>query len=343
MAGSTISVNITGDATGFTKATNVVTNDMTNVTKSSAKQSADLQGNLKEAGKSFRGVGELAKGLGDAFGFPLGGIVDLSNTMKDLSKGAAETIAPAIEKLQAKFGGLAAGEQEATAATEEATTAQEGLNVAEDANPLGAIIEAITLVALGFTVLWQNCGTFRDIVKAVFAEVQQIIGDAVSFISDHWKLLADIFLGPIGLLITNFGLVKSAVSDVADAVSSAFKAAFNFVADAWNATVGQLHFSIPGWVPGIGGDSFGVPQMPHFAAGGVMAMSGQALVGEHGPEVVSLPAGAQVHPHGSSMGGMTVQINATGPTLQDIVSVAISQNARKTKTAVTSGASRAFA
>jgi hypothetical protein len=42
-----------------------------------------------------------------------------------------------------------------------------------------------------------------------------------------------------------------------------------------------------------------------FASGGRMGASGLALVGERGPELVSLPGGAFVHPSGSGPGGQT--------------------------------------
>ena len=52
---------------------------------------------------------------------------------------------------------------------------------------------------------------------------------------------------------------------------------------------------IPG-VGKIGGSSFGVPQIPYLARGGLITRGGFAIVGDAGPEMVSLPAGAGVHP-----------------------------------------------
>lgn len=67
--------------------------------------------------------------------------------------------------------------------------------------------------------------------------------------------------------------------------------------------------------------------LPHFAAGGTMAETGLAVVGEHGPELVQLPAGARVYPNGSTPplagAGLTPLGNGsgggTGPTQQTIV------------------------
>ena len=51
-----------------------------------------------------------------------------------------------------------------------------------------------------------------------------------------------------------------------------------------------------------------------FASGGVMANSGMAIVGEGGPELVSLPRGARVHSNFASrgMGGTVINVNVTG-------------------------------
>ena len=54
--------------------------------------------------------------------------------------------------------------------------------------------------------------------------------------------------------------------------------------------------------------------MNTFASGGVMANSGMAIVGEGGPELVSLPRGARVHSNFASrgMGGTVINVNVTG-------------------------------
>ena len=52
-----------------------------------------------------------------------------------------------------------------------------------------------------------------------------------------------------------------------------------------------------------------------YATGGVTPRSGVALVGERGPELVSLPAGARVHNNTESkrmMGGHTINVHVNG-------------------------------
>lgn len=58
----------------------------------------------------------------------------------------------------------------------------------------------------------------------------------------------------------------------------------------------------------------GMGSFQTFASGGTMVNSGMALVGEGGPELVSLPQGARVHSNFASrgMGGSVVNVNVTG-------------------------------
>jgi len=130
------------------------------------------------------------------------------------------------------------------------------------ANPW--ILAALAIVAAG-VLIYQNW----DTVKAKGAQ------------------LVDWFVGAAGS-------VKKAFSGVADAISGPFRAAFNAIAKAWNATVGKLAFSVPSWVPGFlgGGKSFAAPKIPELAGGAVVSSPTLAMVGEYpgaqrNPEIVS--------------------------------------------------------
>lgn len=49
-----------------------------------------------------------------------------------------------------------------------------------------------------------------------------------------------------------------------------FRTAFNYISDAWNSTIGSLSWTVPGWVPFIGGNSISVPHIPRFHGGGTV-------------------------------------------------------------------------
>ena len=61
-------------------------------------------------------------------------------------------------------------------------------------------------------------------------------------------------------------------------------------ADLAGTPIGQVMMGIPGTDTGL-------------ARGGMIRRGGMALVGEQGPELVSLPGGSMVHPSGTGPGG----------------------------------------
>lgn len=108
------------------------------------------------------------------------------------------------------------------------------------------------------------------------------------------------------------GWLGSAFSKVGHAITSPFKSAFSTVADLWNNTVGRLHFSIPGWVPGLGGHGWGMPQIPHFHEGG-------QIPGIPGSSVLVLAqAGETIEPVSGGSGTM-IEIRSGGTQLDDLL------------------------
>jgi ABC-type multidrug transport system fused ATPase/permease subunit len=66
------------------------------------------------------------------------------------------------------------------------------------------------------------------------------------------------------------GWIGTAFSKVANFITAPYKAAFNAIARLWNSTIGQLSWTVPNWIPFIGGKSISVPQLPTFHAGGIV-------------------------------------------------------------------------
>jgi phage-related protein len=209
-------------------------------------------------------------------------------------------------------------------------TVQIALNIAMMANPVGLLVVAIAALVVGVIYAYRRFEGFRNAVNGAWGVLKSVFG----WIGRNWKLLVSIIGGPLAavvvLVASNFGRIKSAATSVVGFVRDKFNAfvsfikgipgriadvgrglfngfleaartAFNGIASIWNSSVGKLNFKIPDWVPGIGGKTFGVPTIPALAAGGVITSPGMALVGERGPELVTLDAGAQVHPAGSAM------------------------------------------
>lgn len=223
-----------------------------------------------------------------------------------------------IGPLVVVLGGLAFGIWAVNAAVDAWAAAQAALDVILTANPIGLIIAAIALLVVGLIIAYKHSQTFRDIVNGAFHAIMAVVGVVVGFITSHWKLLFAILTGPIGLavlfitshwggIVAFFKGIPAKIGAVIGGVTSImiapFKAAFNAIAGIWNDTVGKLSFTIPSWVPGLGGKGFSMPKIPTFANGVLDFAGGLARVGERGPETVVLPAGSSVIPHGRSAGG----------------------------------------
>jgi phage-related protein len=207
-------------------------------------------------------------------------------------------------------------------ATKAWVAAQWLLNIAMDANIIGLIVLAVAALAVGIWYLWNHSEGFRKFfismwnsiwgflkgVGAWFAGpfagafvtayrwITNAAGTAADWIHNKWSAVIN-FFSSLG------GRIRSLASGMWNGIVDAFRWAINSVIDLWNG----LHF--PGIsIPGLGSiGSIGVPQIPHLATGGQITRGGLAAINEHGAaEVVSLPTGSTVYPHGSGPGGKPV-------------------------------------
>lgn len=88
--------------------------------------------------------------------------------------------------------------------------------------------------------------------------------------ANAWKWIKDAASNTVNWLKKVPGWIGSAFKGIANFLTAPFKAAFNRIADMWNSTIGRLSWSVPGWVPGIGGNSISVPNIPRFHTGGTV-------------------------------------------------------------------------
>jgi hypothetical protein len=109
------------------------------------------------------------------------------------------------------------------------------------------------------------------------------------------------------------GWISSAFSKVAGFILAPYKAAFNGIARAWNATIGRLSWSVPGWVPFIGGNTISVPQLPTFHSGGVVG----GPVGS--PQMILAQGGETISSRASADSGRVVPIGSDGTRMGDFL------------------------
>lgn len=120
------------------------------------------------------------------------------------------------------------------------------------------------------TFFTQTIPGWLSAVSGFFASLPGNIGAALGGL---WSIITGAF-GDLGSWVSQnviapvlgfFGTIGkalgTAMSDVAGAISGPFDSAFGAVKKLWNDTVGGFGFTIPGWVPFVGGDSFKIPSM----------------------------------------------------------------------------------
>lgn len=182
-----------------------------------------------------------------------------------------------------------------SAATKAAAAAQWVMNTALLASPITWIVLAIVALIAVIVLIATKTDWFSRAWRA------------------SWKWIKDAASNTWDFLKKIPGWIGTAFAKVADFISRPYKAAFNLIARAWNNTIGRLSFTIPSWVPGIGGNSISVPNLPTFHSGGIVpGMPGQAVP-------IMAMAGERVDATGSSGGGGTVRLGSDGSRLGDVL------------------------
>jgi phage-related minor tail protein len=162
--------------------------------------------------------------------------------------------------------------------------AQFALNLVMAANPITLVVLALAALVAAFVLAYKNSETFRNGVNALFDGIKKGVTASVDFIKGYLNV------------VMNF-----------------YKSIFNGIASLWNNSIGQLSFSVPDWVPGLGGKGFDVPNIPMLADGGIVRSPTLALIGEKGPEAV-----VPLNRAGGFGGGYTINITGGLATSADI-------------------------
>ena len=161
-------------------------------------------------------------------------------------------------------------------------------------------------------VLGEILNGFFANVKNIWDSIKQVFDGVIDFIRGvftgdwqrAWEGVKEIFGGVFSGLAT---LAKAPINGIIALLNGAING-INMMIDALNG----LHFTIPSWVPLLGGKSFGlslgrVANIPYLAKGGILSQ-GSAVVGEAGPELLTLTGGkAMVQPlsgNGPSLAGV---------------------------------------
>lgn len=185
--------------------------------------------------------------------------------------------------------------------------------------PIGQKFSAIGEHIQGF---WKVVSPLLSkIGEAVHAVFSVVIGAAIGSAIGYFNSLFDGITTMISGLLTAFdGIitfitgvftlnwskawegVKNIFGGIFEGLGGMLKMPINGVISMINgaiAGINSISVDIPDWVPGIGGEKFGIniPQLPMLARGTDNWKGGFAQISEKGGEIVDIPSGARVYPH----------------------------------------------
>lgn len=183
-----------------------------------------------------------------------------------------------------------------------------------------------------FGALGEFLNAFFAIVKGVWDSIKKIFTGIIDFIrgvftgnwKQAWEGVKSIFSGVFNALLT---IAKAPLNLLIGLVNGLIDG-LNFLIRGIN----KIGFDVPDWVPIIGGKKFGfnlkeIGKIAYLAQGGILS-SGTAVVGEAGPELLTMNNGrAVVQPltnntTNQNYGGVTLNIyGAAGQSIQDLAEI----------------------
>ena len=144
-------------------------------------------------------------------------------------------------------------------------------------------------------ILGETLNFFFATVKNIWDSVKQVFDGVIDFIRGvftgdwerAWNGVVEIFSGLMGMLET---VVKAPINGVIWLLNTAISAINDLIAG-----LNSISFKLPDW---LGGGSFGInipsiPRIPYLAKGGMLE-DGMAVVGEAGPELLTVGNGRAV-------------------------------------------------
>lgn len=182
------------------------------------------------------------------------------------------------------------------------------------ANPFILVIAGIAALVAGLIWAYNNVEWFRNVVNAAFTFIKDVIIGAFSAV---WENLKGTFAGILDFIkaqIENMKLIFNGIIDFFtgvftgnweqawNGIINVFKGIFGSILEFAKAPINGMiklindfitlanKVQIPKGVPLIGGIGINIPKIPYLAKGGSL-IDGQAIVGEAGPELLSVNRG----------------------------------------------------
>ncbi|MBR8697128.1 phage tail tape measure protein [Enterococcus gallinarum] len=172
------------------------------------------------------------------------------------------------------------------------------------------VVAGIALLIAGLVLAYNKVEWFRNGVNAAFQGVSDIAVEVFNYVGGFisgvfegvWTNISNvfeagkrIFTGFIDFITGVFtgdwerawnGIVNI-FGGIFDGIVAIAKMPLNNMIGLINGFIrGINNIKVPKWVPGMGGKSFSIGELPYLAKGGHV-LNGQAIVGEAGPELLS--------------------------------------------------------
>ena len=175
-----------------------------------------------------------------------------------------------------------------------------------------------------FTGAWNGVKNAFSRVGSFFSGIWSKIKSAFSAVGTWFR---NIFTNAVEAIKRPFQAVGEWFRGVFESIAGVIKAPINFVIRGLNGLISGLNrisFSIPDWVPIIGGRYFGfnIGYIPELAKGG--EVEGSAIVGEDGPELIQT-TGARVTPLNDNNNAF-VELNDKLDTMIDLMKELLKRN-----------------
>lgn len=251
---------------------------------------SSMNDRIDSSESKFMGAADLADGLSTSLGLNIGPAIEMSRAFGDMAGGFTQLVGPALENLTGKF-------SKATIVTKAQTLATQGLNMVMRANPALLVVAGIAALIAIFIVAYKKVDWFRNGVNAAFAGIRK----SAEWVAEKFDWMVDKLSGAVTSGARTIG-------KIADIITTPYQLAFRGIASLWNNTVGRLSFSVPGWVPGLGGKGFDVPDIPQLASGGIARAGRPHIVGENGPELFIPGMTGTVVPNGAGAGTQRIVV-----------------------------------
>lgn len=167
--------------------------------------------------------------------------------------------------------------------------------------PIGLAIAAVAALAAGAYLLITNWESVVNFFKGFISFFRGIFAGLADWVGNIFQTIGDVIVG-------RFRMAVELVKNIAKGIVNTIIGMLNSFAEQVNRIIRTFNK-----VPGVNLPTIGT--IPKLADGGKIRQEGSAIVGEEGPELLSLPSGAKVTPLDKKGQGQGVTINIIEPKL----------------------------